>query len=150
PPTEIAWVNAGKHPMQGTIAASGLTANALANSGQNTIDALTVSEDSTSNALKASYQNTVKALGNTARSVGKALRLTPKKGPRRYAGRAAVFQSVVISILRLHHVVLVLRGEMDFVVRRPCPGAVGRVADAVLVAQLLFNLEIDLMGGFFF
>jgi len=83
PPTEIAWVNAGKHPMQGTIAASGLTANALANSGQNTIDALTVSEDSTSNALKASYQNTVKALGNTARSVGKALRLTPKKGPRR-------------------------------------------------------------------
>jgi len=82
PPTEIAWFNAGKHPMQGTIAVSGITANALANSGQNTMDALAVSEDSTSNALKASYQNTVKALGNTARSVGRALRLTPKKRNR--------------------------------------------------------------------
>lgn len=82
PPTEIAWFNAGRHPMQGTIAVSGLTANALANSGQNTMDALAISEDSTSNALKASYQDTVKALGNTARSVGKALRLTPKKEPR--------------------------------------------------------------------
>lgn len=83
PPTEIAWFNPGKHPMQGTIAVSGLTANALANSGQDTIDALSLGEGSTSNALKTSYQNTVHALSKTARSVGKALRLDPKKEPRR-------------------------------------------------------------------
>jgi len=81
PPTKIAWFNAGKHPMQATIAVSGTTANALANSGQNTMSAISVGENSTSNALKRSYKNTVKALGNTTRHVGKALRLSPKKEP---------------------------------------------------------------------
>ena len=81
PPTDIAWFNAGKHPMQATIAVSGTTANALANSGQNTMSAISVGENSTSNALKRSYKNTVKALGNTTRSVGKALHLSPQKKP---------------------------------------------------------------------
>ena len=81
PPTEIAWFNAGKHPMQGTIAVSGTTATALANSGQNTMSAISVGENSTSNALKRSYKNTVKALGSTTRNVGKALRIGTKKEP---------------------------------------------------------------------
>lgn len=80
--TEIAWFNTGKHPMQGTIAVSGTTANALANSGQNTISAISVGENSTSNALKRSYKNAVKALGSTTRSVCKALRLGPKNEPQ--------------------------------------------------------------------
>ena len=79
--TEIVWFNTGKHPMQGTIAVSGTTANALANSGQNTISAISVGENSTSNALKRSFKNTVKAFGSTTRNVSKALRLKSKKEP---------------------------------------------------------------------
>ena len=82
PATDIAWFNAGKHPMQGTIAISGLTADALANSGHSTASAISVGQDSTGNALKRSYRNTVKALGSATRSISRSLRLNPEKEPR--------------------------------------------------------------------
>ena len=79
PATDIAWFNAGKHPMQGTIAISGLTADTLMNSGHTTAGGISVGEDSAGNALKKSYRNTVRALGSAKRSVGKALRLSVRR-----------------------------------------------------------------------
>jgi len=80
PLTEIAF-NAGKHPMQGTIAISGLTADRLASSGNDTANAISVGEQTTSNALKKSYRNTIHVLGGATRRVGKALGLNPETGP---------------------------------------------------------------------
>ena len=80
PLTEIAF-NAGKHPMQGIIAISGLTADRLASSGNDTANAISVGEQTTSNALKKSYRNTIHVLGGATRRVGKALGLNPETGP---------------------------------------------------------------------
>jgi hypothetical protein len=82
PPADIAWFNAGRHPMQGTVAISSLTADALTNSGNNTASAISLSQASTENALRKSYKNTTHALGTSARHVGKALHLQPKQTPQ--------------------------------------------------------------------
>ncbi len=73
PPTDIAWVNPGKHPMQGVIAHSAATEGALANSGQDTSAAISLADDKTGNALDTGYRKTKSALGNALHHVGKAL-----------------------------------------------------------------------------
>ena len=78
PATDIAWFNAGRHPVQGVIAVSGSTGAAIANSGENTTAAIGVAGDSTGNALQKSYRSTKHALGKATRSVGEALHVTPK------------------------------------------------------------------------
>lgn len=78
PESEIAWFNAGRHPVQGVIAVSSSTEDALATSGHNTTAAISVADESTGDALQKSYRNTVHALGTSARHVGDALHVTPK------------------------------------------------------------------------
>ncbi len=89
PATDIAWFNPGRHPVQGIIANSSSTEQALAMSGRDTTtaislagnstsDALSTAGDSTGNALEKSYRDTRRALGTSARHVGEALHVTPK------------------------------------------------------------------------
>jgi hypothetical protein len=89
PETDIAWFNAGKHPIQGIIANSSSTQQALAGSARNTTSALftvatstdtaiSVTQDSTGNALQKTARSTGHGLGATARHVAKALHLTKK------------------------------------------------------------------------
>lgn len=89
PPTEIAWVNPGRHPAQGIIAVSSSTEGALATSTRNTggalatstdatADAISVAGDDTGDALATSYRRTVRSLGSSAKHVGKALHLGTK------------------------------------------------------------------------
>jgi hypothetical protein len=89
PETDIAWFNAGRHPVQGVIAISSSTEQAIAVSGRNTSDALstandstgvalTNAEESTGNALQKSYRNTKHALGISAHHVDEALHVIPK------------------------------------------------------------------------
>ena len=80
PATEIAWFNAGKHPMQGVIAVSATTGDAISTSSGNTTAAIGIAGDSTGNALDKtgdaldkSYRKTKNALGRSAHAVGKAL-----------------------------------------------------------------------------
>ncbi len=73
PATDIAWVNPGKHPMQGVIARSAATEGALADSGQDTSVALSLADDKTENALGVGYHKTTRALGTALHHVGKAL-----------------------------------------------------------------------------
>ena len=73
PPTDIAWVRPGKHPVQGVIAHSASTEGALANSGQDTSDAISLADDKTGNALGTGYRKTKHALGTAFGHVGKAL-----------------------------------------------------------------------------
>lgn len=90
PDTDIAWFNPGRHPVQGVIARSNITEQAIAGSGQNTAtaislaanstgDALSTASDSTGSALGKSYRNTRNALGAFARHVGDGLHITSKK-----------------------------------------------------------------------
>jgi hypothetical protein len=94
PPTEIAWFNPGRHPVQGVIAISDTTESAIAkgagnatssvgSAGDATSDAISVASDSTGNALGTGYHKTVHALGTAARHVGKALGVSekPKENP---------------------------------------------------------------------
>lgn len=89
PATDIAWFNPGRHPVQGIIANSSSTEQALATSGHNTTtaisvagnstsDALSTAGNSTGSALETSYRHTRHALGSSARHVGEALHVTPK------------------------------------------------------------------------
>jgi hypothetical protein len=89
PETDIAWFRPGRHPVQGIIAISSSTEDALAQSGRNTTNAISgagnstdaaisVAGDSTGNALQKSYRTTGHALGTSARHVGKALHVIPK------------------------------------------------------------------------
>jgi hypothetical protein len=93
PPTEIAWFNPGRHPVQGVIAISSTTGRALSKSASetgaalgtandSTSDAISVAGDSTGSALSTGYHRTVHALGTSARHVGRALGVsaTPKSG----------------------------------------------------------------------
>lgn len=73
PDNEIAWVNPGRHPMQGVIAISSSTGEAIAGGGANASAAIAVARDDTGGALGTSYRKTRNALGRAARSVGKAL-----------------------------------------------------------------------------
>jgi hypothetical protein len=88
--TEIAWVNAGRHPAQGVIAVSGSTEEAIARSGANTTAAISIARDSTGdaissagnstgNALEKSYRKTKHALVTSGKHVGEALGLTEKE-----------------------------------------------------------------------
>jgi len=81
PPSDIAWFNPGRHPMQGVIAVSSSTGDAISTSGYNTSTAISVAGDSTGNALQKSYRNTKHALGISAQRVSDALHLTPKPEP---------------------------------------------------------------------
>ncbi len=100
PTTDIAWFNPGRHPVQGIIAKSSSTEEALATSGGNTTAAISVagsatgdalsdasdstgsalskSSSNTGNALQKSYKHTRHALGTSVRHVGGALHVTPK------------------------------------------------------------------------
>jgi hypothetical protein len=79
PLTGIALFNAGRHPMQGTIAISNATADALGNSGDSAAAAIVVTEASTGNAIRRSYDHTIHALGISLRRTGKALHLSAKR-----------------------------------------------------------------------
>jgi hypothetical protein len=107
PDGEIASFHPGRHPVQGIIATSNLTEQALATSGADatgalnvgvvaTGDALSGADDSTGaalssasgntgNALQKTYVHTRHALGTSIRHVGEALHVTssPDEGPRR-------------------------------------------------------------------
>jgi hypothetical protein len=73
PPTDIAWANPGKRPMQATIAAGGTTADALSMSNRKTDSALSLAGDDTSNALGTSYGKVTHALKKSAHNVGRFL-----------------------------------------------------------------------------
>lgn len=97
PADDIAWFNPGRHPMQGVIAHSSSTEQALASSGTDTVVAMSVagnntgsalgraegrtnsalseSGNTTGNAFGKSYGKTRHALAESFRHVGKALRL---------------------------------------------------------------------------
>lgn len=96
-PTEIAWFHAGRHPVQGVIAVSSTTEDALAKGGTETSDALATGDahtskalatahDSTGNALEKSYRKTVHALGISAWHVRKALGDGAESGEAAAAG----------------------------------------------------------------
>lgn len=98
PDSHIAWFHPGRHPVQGIIATSSSTEQALATSGANTTAAIGVAGNSagdslsdageatgaalsnassdTGNALQKSLRHTRHALGLSMRHVGKALHLT--------------------------------------------------------------------------
>jgi hypothetical protein len=100
PGDEIAAFRPGRHPVQGVIATSSSTEQALATSGANTSaavgagagstgdalstaasatgGALSVTTDDTGNSLKKTYKRTWHALGTSVRHVGQALHLAPK------------------------------------------------------------------------
>ncbi len=82
PPTEIAWFNPGRHPAQGVIAISSMTAgkttSSLGLATDSTGGAISVAEGSAGNALGTSYRRTVHALGISARKVGRALGTSTK------------------------------------------------------------------------
>jgi hypothetical protein len=99
PDTDIAWFNPGRHPVQGVIAKSSITEQAIAGGGRNTTtaislagnstgdalsvasdstgQALSTANDSTGDALQKSYRHTRHALGISVRHVGEALHITP-------------------------------------------------------------------------
>lgn len=101
PDTDIAWFNPGRHPVQGIIATSSNTEQALASSETDTSaaisiantsagNALTTASDSTGvalsnaghdtgNALQKSYKHTRHALGTSIRKIGEALRITQRQ-----------------------------------------------------------------------
>ncbi|HEX4277083.1 MAG TPA: hypothetical protein VHZ74_17125 [Bryobacteraceae bacterium] len=79
PATEIAWFRPGRHPVQGAIAISGTTADAIGGGGKDTADAISLARDSTGNALQRSYRDTVDALAVSANHTRRFLRLTPPK-----------------------------------------------------------------------
>ena len=87
PLDDIAWFHPGRHPVQGIIAKSSGTEQALAASGANTASAISVAGSSTDsalagagnntgNALQQSYSRTRHTLATTVRHVGKALHRT--------------------------------------------------------------------------
>lgn len=78
PENEIAWYNPGRHPMQGVIAISSSTEQAIAGSGANTSAAIAVARDDTGGALGTSYRKTRGALGKAVHGVGKALGVKEK------------------------------------------------------------------------
>lgn len=100
PADDIAWFHPGRHPVQGIIARSSSTEQAIAAAGGNTTAAISVAGDSAGNALSVanesagsalsrsssntgsalgkSYRSTRRALGTSARHVGRALHVTPK------------------------------------------------------------------------
>lgn len=73
PTTDIAWFSPGRHPMQGVIAISATTEEAIGTGGRNTSSAISIGKESTGNALGKSYRKTIHALGTSAHHVGKAL-----------------------------------------------------------------------------
>jgi hypothetical protein len=91
PDTDIAWFNPGRHPVQGIIANSSSTEQAIATGGSDTAaaisvagsstgDALSEAGSNTGNALDNSYKRTRHALGTSARRVGRVLHVTPRSG----------------------------------------------------------------------
>ncbi|HEV2134055.1 MAG TPA: hypothetical protein VGR47_07310 [Terracidiphilus sp.] len=101
PDSHIAWFNPGRHPVQGIIATSSSTEQALATSGANTSAAIGIAgnstgdalsdagvatggalsnaSDETGSALQKSYRHTRHALGTSIRHVGEALHLTRRQ-----------------------------------------------------------------------
>ncbi|HEY2858378.1 MAG TPA: hypothetical protein VGJ21_08175 [Terracidiphilus sp.] len=101
PATDIAWFNPGRHPVQGVIAKSSVTGQAIAGGGRNTTsalllavnstggalstagdssdDALSLAGHSTDNAIQRSLGNTWRALGIAAGHTGDALHISAKK-----------------------------------------------------------------------
>lgn len=101
PENHIAWFQPGRHPVQGIIATSSSTEQALATSGANTSAAVGIAGNSTGNALsdagdatgtalssagggaesalQKSYKHTRHALGTSIRHLGEALHLARKQ-----------------------------------------------------------------------
>jgi len=78
PDTDIAWFHPGKHPVQGIIANSNSTKQAIALGANDTGVAISVAQQSTGNALQKTLRNTKHALGVSAKQVGKALNPPPE------------------------------------------------------------------------
>lgn len=78
PNTDIAWFNPGRHPVQGIIATSSSTEQALATSEADTSAAISVANASTENALTAAGDSTGVALSNASSNTGSALQKTCK------------------------------------------------------------------------
>lgn len=73
PGTDIAWFNPGRHPVQGIIATSSSTEQALATSGTDTASAISLADASTGNALATAGDSTGAALSNASDDTGSAL-----------------------------------------------------------------------------
>ena len=73
PPTDIAWFHAGRHPVQGIIANSSGTEQALASGGRNTVSAISVAGSSTGDALSGANDSTGAALSTAGSNTGTAL-----------------------------------------------------------------------------
>ncbi|HVZ83689.1 MAG TPA: hypothetical protein VG893_08435 [Terracidiphilus sp.] len=73
PATDIAWVYPAKRPAQATIAAGGVTADALAMSNRKTDTALSLASNDTGNALDTSYGKVVRSLQKSAHGVSRFL-----------------------------------------------------------------------------
>src|ERR1019366_6173224 len=65
PPTEIAWFNPGRHPVQGVIAISSSTESAMAGSEEHTSSSLGVASDSAGGAISVAGDSTGGALGTS-------------------------------------------------------------------------------------
>lgn len=78
PETDIAWFNPGRHPVQGIIATSSSTEQALATSGADTSAAISLADASTGNALATAGNSTDAALSNASNDTGSALQKSYK------------------------------------------------------------------------
>lgn len=78
PDTEIAWFNPGRHPVQGIIATSSSTEQALALSEANTAAVIELGSDSTGDALSTARGSTGGALSTATGDTGNALQKTYK------------------------------------------------------------------------
>jgi len=76
--SDIALFDPGRHPVQGVIAISSTTGDAIATGGSDTNGAISLAEESTGNALQNSYRKTKHALGISGQHVGEALHVIPK------------------------------------------------------------------------
>src|SRR5271167_4395748 len=66
---------------------------------------------------------------------------------RHRPGMRGALRLRVVSLARLHDEVFIGGGQIDLVVARAGDRLVGGVAEAVLVAQLLLDLSVNLVDG---
>ncbi len=73
PDTDIAWFNPGHHPVQGVIAKSSVTEQAIAEDARDVTSAISLAGGSTTDALSTANTSTSEGLSNAGDSTGNAL-----------------------------------------------------------------------------
>ena len=79
PETDIAWFHPGRHPAQGIIARSNVTAQAITDSGRNTTTAISLAANSTGDSLATANDSTADAIAVAGAATGKALKKSSGK-----------------------------------------------------------------------